>query len=216
MAAVTIVGLGPAGLERVADRVVVAVLDPSAQVILRTAHHPSCEQIAAMRSVTVCDDLYDSSAAFDDVYAAIADRVISAAANGPVVYGVPGSAVVGERAVRMIRNAAAAEGMEVDVHPGESFLDLVWVRTGCDPIADGAQVLDGRVLPDPLLLHLPTVVTQVDRPEVLADVVIALGRTLADATPVMVLDALAYCRHSILRYCHQAVQMSTWNLMEFL
>ena len=51
-------------------------------------------------------------------------------------------------------------------------------------------MLDGRALPDPLQLHLPTVVTQVDRREVLADVAVALGRTLPVGTPVTVLDRL--------------------------
>ncbi len=66
----------------------------------------------------------------------------------------------------------------------------MWARTGCDPITDGAQVLDGRSLPDPLQLHLPTVITQVDTAAVMGDVAVLLGRTLPEDTPVTVLDAL--------------------------
>ena len=94
------------------------------------------------------------------------------------------------RSVGMLRGIASAAGVDVAVHPGESFLELVWERTGCDPIADGVQVLDGRALPDPLQLHLPTVITQVDRPEVLGDVVVALGHTLSHDVTVTVLDGL--------------------------
>jgi tetrapyrrole methylase family protein/MazG family protein len=189
-ARIAVVGLGPGGLDRLAGVARDLVLDPSRHVVLRTMEHPAAAQLAARREVEACDDLYGSADGFDEVYAAIASRVVACAATGPVTYAVPGSAAVGERAVPLIRAAAAADGLTLAMHPGESFLDLVWVRTGCDPIADGVQVLDGRALPDPLQLHLPTVVTQVDRAEVLADVTVALGRTLEGATPVTVLDRL--------------------------
>ncbi len=161
------------------------LLDSHRRVIVRTLHHPAAAELAAQRPVTSCDDIYEEAGDFDMVYDAIATRVIEAARDEPVVYAVPGSAVVGERTVAMIRSE-----MPAVVLVGESFLDLVWVETGCDPIARGAQVLDGRSLPDPLQLHLPTVITQIDRPEVLADVTIALGRTLPDTTEVTMLDRL--------------------------
>jgi len=69
--------------------------------------------------------------------------------------------------VALIREAAAAAGIPVEVAPGESFLDLALDRAGVDPLERGLQVLDGRSLPDPLLLHLPTVIAQVDTPVVL-------------------------------------------------
>ena len=74
--------------------------------------------------------------------------------------------------------------------PGESFLDLVYARVGLDPIARGMQVIDGRDLPDPLPFHLPTIITQVDRGVVLADVVAELGRVLPTGTSLTFLDAL--------------------------
>jgi len=166
------------------------VLDPGLTVIVRTLDHPAAAELAALRPVATCDDEYEAASDFESAYTAIAERIVRLGQTQPVVYAVPGSAVVGERTVAMIRSMAAGAGIDVDVHAGESFLDLVWVRTGCDPIAEGVQVLDGRDLPDPLQLHIATVVTQVDRPEVLADAVVALGRTLPDATPVTVLDRL--------------------------
>ncbi len=186
----TIVGLGPAGLDRLPDTTIAALDDPDRAVIVRTLRHPAAAELAARREVVSCDDLYDRAEGFDDLYAAITDRVFDAVQRGPAVYAVPGSAVVGERAVRALRNRAAEENVSVVVRPGESFLDLAWLRTGCDPITDSVQILDGRALPDPLQLHVPTLITQVDRPEVLADVVVALGRTLPDDTLVVFLDRL--------------------------
>lgn len=187
---ILVLGLGPAGLDRLPATAMEVLADPDVAVVVRTLHHPAAAELAERREITSCDDLYQTSPGFDALYGAIAVRVVSLAAEQPVVYAVPGSAMVGERSVPLVLAEAEAAGQRVEVRPGESFLDLVWMATRCDPIARGAQVLDGRALPDPLQLHLPTVVTQIDRPEVLADVVAVLGRVLPDETPVTVLDRL--------------------------
>ena len=186
----TIVGLGPAGLERLPARTLDYLRDPDRELILRTLQHPAASELAAQRPVGSCDDLYEAGADFDDVYAAIADRVLASVAIRPTVYAVPGSAVVGERAVATIRSAADDAGVPVSVIPGESFLDLVYMETGADPIASPVKILDGRELPDPLIMDAALVITQVDRAEVLADVAAELGRVLDEATPVVLLDRL--------------------------
>jgi tetrapyrrole methylase family protein/MazG family protein len=181
---IRIVGLGPAGLGRVPAETRQVLLDPSVAVVLRTREHPAAGELTRQRRVESCDDLYERAADFEEVYRGIAARVLGRAAAGPVVYAVPGSALVGERAVALIREAAAAAGIPVEVLPGESFLDLVLERAEADPLERGFQVLDGRSLPDPLLLHLPTVIAQVDTAAVLYDVRDALLRLLPPETPV--------------------------------
>ncbi len=186
----TIVGLGPAGLDRLSARSLARVRDPERAVILRTIQHPAAAELVESNRVVYCDDLYDIAADFDDVYRAIADRVLGALETGSVVYAVPGSAVVGERAVAEIRQRAASAGIPVEILPGESFLDLVYVEAGVDPITTPVKILDGRDLPDPLIFDAALIVTQIDRAEVLADVGAELGRVLTDETPVLVLDRL--------------------------
>jgi tetrapyrrole methylase family protein / MazG family protein len=188
--AITIVGLGPAGVAHLGSDVATLLDDERATVIVRTLTHPSAESLAERREVVACDDLYESLMEFDEVYRAIAARVIDAAAGGPVVYAVPGSAIVGERAVPMIRTIAADVGIAVTVVPGLSFLDLAYIAVGVDPITDGAQILDARDLPDPLPLHIPTFITQVDSALRATDVSLALTRTLAPDVEVTVLDRL--------------------------
>ncbi len=190
MATITIVGLGPAGIERVTAPIEEALVDPDSTVVVRTRRHPAATELAFDREIVTCDDLYGESEDFDAVYEAIAARIIDRADAGPVVYAVPGSAVVGERSVSILLERAAAAGHDVEVIPGESFLDLVYAKVGLDPIERGVQIVDGRDLPDPLPLHLPTIVTQVDRPVVLADAVAELGKVLPFETPVTFLDAL--------------------------
>lgn len=185
-----IVGLGPAGLDRLSSRALAIVNDPESVVVVRTMSHPAATELAARRDIVSCDDIYAAGAGFDEVYQAIADRVLENAAVQSTVYAVPGSAVVGERAVAEIRDLAAAAGVAVNIVPGESFLDLVYAEAGVDPIASPLKIVDGRDLPDPLVFDAALIITQVDRSEVLGDVAAELGRVLADETPVLVLDRL--------------------------
>ena len=185
---IAIVGLGPSGPDHVTGRALELLGDTDRTVIVRTLRHPAAVALATQRDVITCDDIYDISDNFDDVYVRIAERVLNV--PGPVVYAVPGSALVGERAVRMIRDRAAVDGRPVEVAPGLSFLDLVYDRVGIDPLVSGVQVVDARDLPDPLPFHLPTVVTQVDRPVLAADLAVELARVLPDETAVVVLQDL--------------------------
>lgn len=180
MTGLQIVGLGPAGLDRLLASVVALLVDPATIVVLRTLEHPAARELAARREVISCDDLYESASDFEAVYRAIVDRVKGLGSSGTVVYAVPGSALVGERAVAMLRDEVAVTA----IHPGESFLDLVFARSGVDPLARGVQVLDARDLPHPLLLHLPTVFAQVDGRAAVDSVRDALLAVLPHATPI--------------------------------
>ena len=184
----SIVGLGPAGLDRLRRADLEYLTDPAATLIVRTVEHPAASELAEIRPLVSCDDLYESAEDFDGVYDAIVDRVIDAAQKGSVAYAVPGSAIVGERAVSQLVAAAAREEIPCVVIPGESFIDLACAAVGVDPIADGLQILDARALPDPLPLHLPSLITQIDSPLVAGDVALALGRVLPDPFVVTMLD----------------------------
>ena len=173
-----VVGLGPSGLERLPTAAHHALLEEDRAVIMRTIAHPAAAELAEVRAVVACDDLYESATDFDEVYEAIAGRVLKAASLGRVAYAVPGSALIGERTVNLIREGAAERGLTLTVLAGESFLDLLLDRTGVDPIASGLQIIDGRDMPDPLPLHVPTVITQVDRSVVVGDVALVLGAVL--------------------------------------
>jgi len=180
---ITITGLGPGTLDRVPKPVRDLLLDPRHTVVVRTIQHPAAAELGDIREIVFCDDLYDSSQTFDDVYSAIADRVIEATQNGPVVYAVPGSPMVGEFAVRAIIERVR----EVEIIPAESFVDAVLAEVGYDPFDRGLQILNGHALPDPLILDKPTIVGHLDRPEVLADVLDAVSRVTTEDTTVTLL-----------------------------
>lgn len=189
----TAAGLGPGTLSRTPWDIRAALFDPANRVILRTAWHPAAAEVLDRRpDAAVCDDLYEEAEAFEEVYGAIAERVLAAAGEGegPVVYAVPGSPLYGERSVAVLRERCRAEGRPIRVLAAPSFLDEVWAALEFDPTERGFTVLDGRDLPDPLMLYLPTVVFQVDTPVVLAEAAARLARTLPHDAPVTVLTDL--------------------------
>jgi tetrapyrrole methylase family protein/MazG family protein len=144
---VTVVGLGPAGTEFVPVAAVDAIRG-AARCLMRTARHPSAAVVGEVASgpVEVLDHLYDEADTFDDVYAAIVEEVVatarSVAERGYVAYAVPGSPLVAERTVVLLR---ADPRVSVDVVVAPSFLDLAWERLGVDPVDAGVRVVDGTV-----------------------------------------------------------------------
>ncbi|HEX6221899.1 MAG TPA: nucleoside triphosphate pyrophosphohydrolase [Acidimicrobiia bacterium] len=183
---ITIIGLGPGSLDRVPKPVRSLLLDPDRVVVARTRHHPAAEELAREREVLFCDDLYEQTDRFDDVYEAITQRVIEHAGEGSVIYAVPGSPLIGEFAVRKILEATA----DVELIPGESFVDAVLAAVGYDPLDRGLQILNGHELPDPLILDKPTLIGHLDTPEVLADVLDGVARVLAEDAQVTLLAGL--------------------------
>src|SRR5438552_14823114 len=87
---ITIVGLGagnPAQLTREAWQ----VLSQASEVYARTARHPTLAGLPAGPAVHSFDDIYESVHEFEQVYAAIVERVLALGRRPEgVVYAVPG------------------------------------------------------------------------------------------------------------------------------
>ena len=138
---VTVVGLGPAGPDLVGDNVATLLRGAAGRAFLRTARHPAA---AGFPDVASFDHLYESAGTFDEVYAGIVEALVASALRaGPdgVVYAVPGSPLVAERTVELLR----ADGrVAVTALPALSFLDLAWVALGVDPLAEGVRLADAE------------------------------------------------------------------------
>jgi tetrapyrrole methylase family protein/MazG family protein len=166
------VGLGPAGPELI-DR---ATLDAIASIdfrFVRTRRHPSA---ADLDDAVSFDDVYDAAASIDDVYATIVDRLVAAATeHGEVLYAVPGSPLVAEHTVELLR---ADDRVEIDVRPSMSFLDLAWNRLGVDPIAVGVRIVDGqRFATEAAGERGPLLVAQCDSRHVLSDIKLTIDQS---------------------------------------
>ena len=138
MSTVTVVGLGPGGDGAVTAETLAAIERITVR-FLRTARHPSAHLVP---DATTFDDVYETADRFDDVYAEIVERLVAAAAeHGEVLYAVPGSPLVLERSVRMLRDDGR---VTCDVLPALSFLDVAWARLGIDPVEAGVRLVDGH------------------------------------------------------------------------
>lgn len=114
-----------------------ALLESAEVAFLRTARHPGA---AGFAHLTSFDSRYDRATSFDELYASIVSELVEAASSCPeVVYCVPGSPLVGERTVELLR---AVPGIELVIVPGLSFLDLAFERLSIDPIASGVLLGD--------------------------------------------------------------------------
>jgi tetrapyrrole methylase family protein/MazG family protein len=135
---VVVVGLGPAGAEWIPPAIA-AEIDRSAHRFLRTRVHPAAN---AVTDAVDFDDLYEREDTFDAVYGGIVTALAAAATeHGEILYAVPGSPLVLERTVEMLR---AREDLDVVLYPAMSFLDLVWARLGIDPVDAGVRLVDGH------------------------------------------------------------------------
>jgi tetrapyrrole methylase family protein/MazG family protein len=190
MTGLTIVGLGPAGPELL-TREAEAVLRGAAEVHLRTSRHPTLDGLGISATIHSFDDLYERAATLDEVYPAIAERLVELAATRPVVYAVPGHPLVGERSVRLALAAARERGIPTRIVAGLSFLEPTLELLELDPIADGLQIADAIALVanhfgesarrNPFAertrlvdLTRPSLLTQLDSPRLAADVKLAL------------------------------------------
>src|SRR5918995_5311823 len=143
---ITVVGLGPGNpeLRTVGTQ---REIDAADRIILRTRIHPGLGDLAADPRVTDCDDLYESAADFDDLYPAIAQRVLSSARAGEnVVFAVPGHPRFGEKSVPLVEAGARDLGIPVDVLDAVSFVDTAAGAVRTDPLAEGLQVADAEEL----------------------------------------------------------------------
>lgn len=166
-----VVGLGPAdaGLVTAATLDAVAAHPPEARWA-RTDRHPS---IAVLGDHGSFDDVYESADRIGDVYPTIVERLVVLAGQfGSVLYAVPGSPLVAERTVELLR---LDPRVELVVLPALSFLDLAWDRLGVDPLAVSVRVVDGhRFAAEAAGERGPLLVAQCDSVDVLSEVKLAV------------------------------------------
>ncbi len=174
---VVVVGLGPAGPDLLTTAAVEAIASVPRRY-LRTTRHSAA---TAVPDAVSFDAIYDTASTIEDVYAGIVDALAEAAAeHGTVLYAVPGSPLVAERAVELLR---ADDRVTVRLVPALSFLDLAWAALGVDPVAEGVRVVDGRRFAvEAAGERGPLLVAQCDTRQVLSDIKLSTDDDLGDVT----------------------------------
>jgi len=199
MGKITIVGLGPGafGLITVETLEMLKLAKP---LRLRTAKHPTVSEIRT-RGIEFesYDYVYETQDSFEEVYHTIANDCLAQAKAGEnLVYAVPGSPLVAERTVMLIRKLAAEQGITVNILPGMSFLEVLYTRLAIDPI-EGLTVLDAADLTSlPADLATALVVTQVYNSHVASEAKLALMEWYPDDYEVVVVQNLGLPEEQIL------------------
>ena len=199
---IRVIGLGP-GRAGLITREAWALMEgtkDAGQLVLRTAIHPT---VAALRAAgfafTTYDGFYEEAPDFETLYRAIAEDLMKrAAAGAQIVYAVPGSPLVAERTVVLLRDLAKAhpEG-ELVIYPGMSFVEVLYTRLGVDPV-EGLTILDAEdvaKLSESPFTNL--VITQVYDAFTASDCKLALMEFLPDDVPVTYIHNLALPDESV-------------------
>ena len=200
MAKITVVGLGP-GRAGLITRECWELMKKAARLVLRTRIHPTVEAIAAAgMKFSTYDGFYEEAADFESLYQAIArDLLRWAAEEGDLVYAVPGSPLVAERTVVLLRSLAAGSKVDVDILPGMSFVEVLYTRLGIDPV-DGLTILDAEDIGT--LKQRPAqslVITQVYSQPIASDAKLMLMELYPDEYEVTYIHNLALPDESIRR-----------------
>ncbi|HTT58647.1 MAG TPA: MazG nucleotide pyrophosphohydrolase domain-containing protein [Acidimicrobiales bacterium] len=188
---VRVVGLGPGNSEYLTQRSARLVRESSV-VRFRTLRHPAAADFLGVESY---DELYERADSYEELYAAIAEdlvRLAHQASAGEVLYVVPGSPVVAERTVELLRER---RDVTVITEPAVSVIDLACAALGADPMSVGLRVVDALGSEAALQGPGPMLVLQTYSPEVLAVVAERLYR----ASEVTVLHHLGLADQEILR-----------------
>lgn len=179
----TVVGLGPAGPELLGTEAH-GLLEHGTHVFLRTARHPAAAAFVR-EGVRTFDALYESADSFDEIYSEIVAELVAMAertAPASVVYAVPGSPLVAERSVQLLR----ADGrVEVTIVPGLSFLDLAWAALGIDPLEAGVRLVDAAGFGPSASEPGPYLVAQCWSRHLLSEVKLAWPDEVAPPRPVL-------------------------------
>ncbi|MBS2967274.1 nucleoside triphosphate pyrophosphohydrolase [Metabacillus sp. KIGAM252] len=122
------------------------LLQSSNRVYTRTMDHPVLEELRNEITITGSfDEMYMQHSKFEDVYEEIASFLIKEAADGDVVYTVPGHPMVAEKTVQILLEESKHHPFQVRVAGGQSFLDATFASLNIDPI-EGFQMMDALTL----------------------------------------------------------------------
>jgi tetrapyrrole methylase family protein / MazG family protein len=203
---VRVVGLGPSTAEHITERTA-RLIRESRTVRFRTVVHPSAALFGTVESY---DEFYERAGSFDELYAEIADDLARLARESPdkeVLYVVPGSPVVAERTVELLRER---DDVRVLTEPAVSVIDVACAALGRDPMSVGLRIGDALASSEALRGPGPILLLQTYSPEILASV----ADRLPASTGVTILHHLGLEDEAIVACC--AVELTNFATADHL
>ncbi|MGM9540530.1 SAM-dependent methyltransferase, partial [Anaerovibrio sp.] len=139
MGSIKVIGLGPGDFGYITMESW-ELMQGTEHLYLRTAKHPTVPMLVERGvSFATYDSFYEEAEDFAALYQRIADDLVQKAQSGmDLVYGVPGSPMVAEKTVVLLREKAAAlsgteDEVELSILPGMSFVEVLYGKLGIDP-----------------------------------------------------------------------------------
>lgn len=200
MGSIKVVGMGPGDFGSMTVEAW-ETIQKAEHLMLRTAIHPTAEEIAH-RGIPFSsyDEQYENAKDFETLYTFIVDDLIGRSKAGEdVVYAVPGSPLVAERTVVLLREQAKEENVQLDVLPGMSFTEALCTKIGIDPV-EGLLIIDAADI-ERLPMDWPTgmIVTQVYSPAVASDAKLALMEFLPDDYEIVIAQRVGLPEENVQR-----------------
>ncbi len=189
---ITLLGLGP-GDPTLITRQAWEILEKSQEVYLRTRQHPSAAGLPRHLSLYSFDDLYDTSATFEEVYESIITKILELGRRPQgVVYAVPGHPMIAEATSPEILRRARQLGIPVQVIDGISFIEPVFRLLGLDPfpltgLVDALELAATHTPPFPT--SAPALIAQIHSQAIASDVKLNLMSLYPDEHPVRLVHA---------------------------
>ena len=198
MGTITVVGLGPGDFGYITMQAW-EYLSQAENLYLRTERHPTVEQLVEKKvQFQSYDNFYEQAEDFQHLYEAIVQDLIAKAEGGmDLVYAVPGSPMVAEKTVVLLREAAQGQSWQLHIVPGMSFVEVMYDKLGIDPI-DGLTIVDAEDL-DKIPCDFPTglVVTQMYNQAIASDTKLTLMDILPDDYQLTYIHKLGMADESI-------------------
>lgn len=201
MGKITVVGLGP-GDFRYITMEGWEYIKNAEHLYFRTEKHPAAETIKQKGiKFESYDSFYEQADNFDILYEGIVNDLIKRAQSEDIVYAVPGSPLVAEKTIVLLREAEKNNNFDLDILPGMSFVEVLYTRLGIDPI-DGLTIIDAEDLHQ-LPFDLPTgiVITQVYNKAVASDTKLSLMEYLPDDYEITLVHHLGLQDESVRKIC---------------
>lgn len=138
---ISIAGLGAGDLNQLPYGIYKQITNAQ-KLFLRTAEHPVVKDLEKEGiTYTAFDDVYMAQDAFESVYEQIAERLLSEASGGDILYAVPGHPMVAEKTVQLLIQEAKKGTITIEFSGGQSFLDPLFTSLQIDPI-EGLAFVD--------------------------------------------------------------------------
>ena len=192
MSTITLLGLGPGDANQL-TRSAWEVLASAEEVWLRTRQHPCVAELPDSLTLHSFDALYENGTSFEQVYEQITEQILDLGRRPQgVIYAVPGHPFVAEATTLQIARRARAEGLELRIVDGLSFLEPTFSALGLDPyprlaLFDALSL--GQMHTPPFPPDLPVLVAQIYSRLVAAEVKTMLNSVYPDEHPVRLVHA---------------------------